>query len=219
MKSLKIAPSMLAAPAASLGDAMCAVLAVGADLIHWDIMDGHFVPNLTFGPHVIKACRPLHTAEFDVHLMVTEPEKWIEPFVQAGADCLDIHVELGDRAVPVLQQIKSHDCRAGIVINPHTPPEYVTDAMLAMVNRVIIMSVVPGFGGQAFIDVTDKIATIAQRCGNFADMDIMVDGGITLDTVRRVQQAGATTVVVGNGLFSAAPDYAGRLSALKGYAV
>jgi ribulose-phosphate 3-epimerase len=216
MKSPHIAPSMLAAPAASLGDALQAVTHAGADVIHWDIMDGHFVPNLTFGPHIVKACRGLSKLEFDVHLMVTNPENWIEAFVDAGADCLDIHVELCERVVPLLQEIKSKECRAGLVINPQTNIETITDTMLAMIDRVIVMSVQPGFGGQSFIDVTDKIKTLAQRCQPYPHIDIMVDGGINLETAPKVLAAGAKTLVVGYGLFSAAPDFEGRMNKLRG---
>lgn len=200
---LKLAPSVLSADFARLGSELEETEKAGADLIHLDVMDGHFVPNLTFGPDVIKAIRPYSSLQFDVHLMIDNPERYIRSFIEAGADIITVQVEACTHLHRVLQQIKDAGIKAGVVLNPGTPLS-VLDFIWDQLDMVLLMSVNPGFGGQTFIPaVLDKIKslrrTIDQQCLN---IDIEVDGGIKLSNVRNVIEAGANVIVAGSAIYN-----------------
>src|SRR5690606_18240471 len=189
-----------------LEDDLRAVERAGVDLFHWDIMDGHFVPNLTFGPAVLRDLRKVTTLPFDVHLMVTHPEKWIDAFAEAGADSLSIHLESEGDLAGNLKKIRDKKLQAGLVLNPETSFDAIASEIYPLIDRILIMSVKPGFGGQSFIDVTDKIAKAAALKHPFPKLDIMVDGGINTDTAPRAIAAGATTLVSGSALFGGGFD-------------
>lgn len=209
-----IAASLMAADGARLADALATFEAAGVDAWHWDIMDGHFVPNLTFGPATVKACRKLTKLEFDVHLMVTDPEIFIDAFCDAGADCLTVHAELGEaRVKELMMRIKNKKCRVGIAVNPDTQLGAISDATWRSADRMLIMSVQPGFGGQAFIDVTAKIS---EATAHYAHLDIRVDGGINVQTAPAVRAAGATSLVSGSGLFAQQNNAQEAVNALRG---
>jgi ribulose-phosphate 3-epimerase len=212
-----IAPSILSADFARLGDDVRAVAAAGADWIHVDVMDGHFVPNLTLGPMVVKALRPCTTLPLDVHLMVTPVDPWLEPFATAGADILTVHPEAGPHLHRTLQAIRALGKRAGVALNPATPPEAI-DYVLGEIDLVLVMSVNPGFGGQAFIDAQlDKIRALRRRidaCGR--EIDLQVDGGINAGTARAAVAAGANVLVAGSAVFAGGPAaYAGNIARLR----
>ncbi len=212
-----IAPSILSADFARLGDDVRAVAAAGADWIHVDVMDGHFVPNLTLGPMVVKALRPCTTLPLDVHLMVTPVDPWLEPFAIAGADILTVHPEAGAHLHRTLQAIRALGKRAGVALNPATPPEAI-DYVLGEIDLVLVMSVNPGFGGQAFIDAQlDKIRALRRRidaCGR--EIDLQVDGGINAGTARAAVAAGANVLVAGSAVFAGGPAaYAGNIARLR----
>lgn len=213
----RIAPSILSADFARLGDDVRAVAAAGADWIHVDVMDGHFVPNLTLGPMVVKALRPCTTLPLDVHLMVTPVDPWLEPFATAGADILTVHPEAGPHLHRTLQAIRALGKRAGVALNPATPPEAI-DYVLGEIDLVLVMSVNPGFGGQAFIDAQlDKIRALRRRidaCGR--EIDLQVDGGINAGTARAAVAAGANVLVAGSAVFAGGPAaYAGNIARLR----
>lgn len=205
MKDFVIAPSILSADFARLGAEVDAVLAAGADWVHFDVMDNHYVPNLTVGPMVCKALRKYGiTAPIDVHLMVSPVDRIIGDFIEAGASYITFHPEASDHIDRSLQLIKSGGCKAGLVFNPATPLHYL-DYVLDKVDMVLLMSVNPGFGGQQFIAKTiDKIAQVRQLIDNSGfDIRLEVDGGVTTKNIRQIAQAGADSFVAGSAIFGA----------------
>jgi ribulose-phosphate 3-epimerase len=199
---IELAPSILSADFARLGEQVRAACEGGASVIHVDIMDGHFVPNLTVGPPVVKSLRKVTKLPLDCHLMIENPDEFIPAFAESGADWMSVHQEATRHLNRSLHLIKSHDCHAGVVINPATPVETLTE-VLDIVDHVLVMSVNPGFGGQQFIPgVLHKIKRLAQiRSQRGLNYRIEVDGGVALDTVSDVVRAGAEILVAGNAVF------------------
>ena len=209
MHHVRIAPSILAADFGRLAEEVTAVERASADLIHIDVMDGHFVPNLTLGPVVIEAVRRVTKLPLDVHLMIEEPERWVDAYAKAGADILHVHPEVCPHLHRVVQQIRHAGMQAGVVLNPATPLQ-VLDYVIEELSTVLVMSVNPGFGGQSFIpSALGKIAALRRMISERGLSDVVsisVDGGIKLDNAAEVVSAGATVLVSGSGIF-ATPDY------------
>jgi ribulose-phosphate 3-epimerase len=202
-KKIKIAPSILSADFARLGEEVKTVEAGGADLIHVDVMDGHFVPNLTIGPIIVHALRPVTKLPLDVHLMIENPDFFIDDFAKAGANYLTVQVEACVHLHRTIQAIKAKNLKAGVALNPHTPLAMIEE-ILPEVNLVLIMSVNPGFGGQEFIPSTlDKLRRLQRMLQQreLTHVEVEVDGGIKLENAREVVEAGAEILVSGSGIF------------------
>jgi ribulose-phosphate 3-epimerase len=214
---IRIAPSILSADFAQLGEEVRAVTEAGADYVHVDVMDAHFVPNLTIGPVVVKAIRPYTTLPLDVHLMISPVDPFIDDFAMAGADIMTVHPEAGPHLHRTLQAIKHAGKRAGVALNPATPPEAI-DFVLDQVDLILVMTVNPGFGGQSFISSQlDKIRALRKRIdytGRIIDLE--VDGGINPETARAAIAAGADVLVAGTATFSGGPSrYAENMRRLR----
>jgi ribulose-phosphate 3-epimerase len=213
---IAVAPSLLSADFTRLAEEIGAIEQAGADFLHLDVMDGHFVPNLTFGPIIVKAIRQLTELPLDTHLMIDKPDKYIPRFIESGSDIVTIHVEASSDVQRDLKMIREHGGRPGISINPDTPVEPIK-GFLHDVDLVLLMSVFPGFGGQKFIDtVIDKISDIKEfRNKEGLGYAIEVDGGIAPDTAGPVREAGANMLVAGTAVFKA-PDYREAIELLRG---
>jgi ribulose-phosphate 3-epimerase len=216
-RRVRIAPSILSADFAKLGEEVRAMAAAGADYIHIDVMDGHFVPNLTIGPVVVKAMRPYTGLPFDVHLMIAPVDPYIADFAEAGADIITVHAEAGPHLHRSIQLVKSLGKKAGVSLNPATPVQAI-EHVLDAVDLVLVMSVNPGFGGQAFIhSQLSKIHALREHIDQLArPIELEVDGGITLETARQVFDAGADVLVAGTASFAGGPNaYAANIAALR----
>lgn len=213
-----IAPSLLAADFARLGEEVRAVQAAGADWLHIDVMDGHFVPNITLGPDIVRALKPHATVPMDVHLMIAPVDPYLEAFIEAGADIVSVHPESGPHLNRTLKRIRQLGARAGVVFNPSTSPS-VIEWMMDEVDLILVMSINPGFGGQTFMHSQLAKIEALRRMIDASGRDIVleVDGGVTPETARLCVDAGATALVAGTAVFRGGPDaYAANIAALRG---
>lgn len=213
---VKIAPSILSADFAKLGEEVSEVEKGGADFIHVDVMDGHFVPNITIGPLIVKAIRPVTKLPLDVHLMIEDPDRYIEDFAKAGADFITVHVEACRHLHRTVHLIKSFGVKAGVVLNPATPVEMVQH-IISDLDMILLMSVNPGFGGQKFIpEVLTKIRRVKEMAEQKGlDIEIEIDGGVNEETAKLCTEAGATVLVAGSAIYNK-EDYAKAISLIKG---
>jgi ribulose-phosphate 3-epimerase len=218
MRPVKIAPSILSADFARLGEQVQAAEAGGGDWIHVDIMDGHFVPNITFGPLVVRAIRPVTQLPLDVHLMIEQPDRYIADFAEAGADRLTVHVETCPHLHRTIQYIRELGCKPGVTLNPATPLSALEE-ILPDVDLVLIMSVNPGYGGQVYIPgSTAKIARLRKMLADIgSEAEIEVDGGINSQTVAEIAGAGATVLVAGSAVFNNRASVAENIQQLRSH--